>query len=236
MTAEVESGPVPALEERVRAALSTVIDPEIDEPITDLGFVASVDVAVGGMDGDVRVDLRLPTFYCAPNFTFLMVADAHDAVREVEGVRSVSVVLADHHVADEINAGVAAGSDFESVFGAETTDGLAEVRRTFLSKAAIAGQDRVARPLVDAGATPSDLVATTLGSLPDTPDARRLRHRRTLLGLPAGDDAPLLVDAAGHPVPEAQVPLHLRRARLARIGMELNGHQCMDLLKVRYAQ
>lgn len=228
MTADVTSG----LAEQVRTALSTVLDPEIDEPITALGFVASCDV---DEDGAVRVALRLPTFYCAPNFTFLMVADAYDAVRAVDGVTEVSVVLADHHVADEINAGVAAGSDFESVFGAEATDGLAEVRRTFLSKAAIAGQDRIARPLVDAGATPADLVATTLGSLPDSPDLRRLRHRRSLLGLPSGDDAPLLVDTAGLPVPQAQVPLHLRRARLARIGMELNGHQCMDLLKVRYA-
>ncbi len=30
--------------------------------------------------------LRLPTYFCAPNFAFLMVADAYDAVSAVPGV------------------------------------------------------------------------------------------------------------------------------------------------------
>ena len=33
----------------------------------------------------VTVGLRLPTFFCAPNFSFLMVADAYDAVSAVPG-------------------------------------------------------------------------------------------------------------------------------------------------------
>ena len=38
-----------SLEDRVRAALGTVRDPELDESITDLDFVASVTVGeVGG--------------------------------------------------------------------------------------------------------------------------------------------------------------------------------------------
>jgi metal-sulfur cluster biosynthetic enzyme len=39
------------------AALGAVVDPELDEPITDLGFVRSL-VTTGG---DVEVHLRLPT-------------------------------------------------------------------------------------------------------------------------------------------------------------------------------
>src|SRR5439155_20129213 len=47
--------------EAVLVALSGVRDPEIDESLTDLRFVAGVDV-----DGaDVRVHLRLPTYFCA---------------------------------------------------------------------------------------------------------------------------------------------------------------------------
>ena len=46
----------------VRAALGTVVDPELDEPITDLGFVRSVSV----VGADVEVHLRLPTSFCAP--------------------------------------------------------------------------------------------------------------------------------------------------------------------------
>ena len=52
-------------------------DPELDEPITTLGFVASCVVS---QDGRAAVRLRLPTYFCAPNFAFLMVADAYDAV------------------------------------------------------------------------------------------------------------------------------------------------------------
>ena len=77
-------------------ALATVRDPELDEPITDLGFVGSAEVR----DGRASVRLRLPTYFCAPNFAYLMVADARDAVRAVPGVVSVDVRLADHFAAE----------------------------------------------------------------------------------------------------------------------------------------
>ncbi|HSP09601.1 MAG TPA: iron-sulfur cluster assembly protein [Candidatus Dormibacteraeota bacterium] len=79
--------------ERVMRALDGVIDPELDEPITTLRFVS--DCAVSP-DGDVSVRLRLPTPQCAPNFAFLMAADARRAVRDVPGVRDVAIVLEDH--------------------------------------------------------------------------------------------------------------------------------------------
>lgn len=215
---------------RVREALATVLDPEIDEPITDLGFVESCTVEAGV----ARVRLRLPTFYCAPNFSFLMVADAHDAVSAVPGVDRAEVTLLDHHAAPEINAGVASGAGFVATFAGEAVDELAELRRQFLGKAALAGQDRVARPLVDAGATPEDLAGVRLGDLPASEDLARLRRRRAAVGLPSGDDAPLLVHADGTAVPADQVPLHLRRARLTRFGIEANGEYCRGLLAARY--
>ena len=61
----------------VLAALDTVRDPELDTSIVELGFVTACSV---DDDGTARVRLRLPTFFCAPNFAFLMVADAYDAV------------------------------------------------------------------------------------------------------------------------------------------------------------
>jgi metal-sulfur cluster biosynthetic enzyme len=57
-------------------ALDAVLDPELDEPITDLGFVKSLTV-----DGTrVTVHLRLPTSFCAPNFAYLMASDAKDVL------------------------------------------------------------------------------------------------------------------------------------------------------------
>ena len=90
-------------------ALGTVYDPELDEPITSLRFVTSCDVTA---DGDVDVRLRLPTPQCAPNFAFLMAADARDAVRRLPEVREVTVVLEDHYTGDEINAAVGRGEGF----------------------------------------------------------------------------------------------------------------------------
>jgi metal-sulfur cluster biosynthetic enzyme len=216
----------------VRRALGTVLDPELDEPITELGFVASCSVSA---DGVASVRLRLPTFFCAPNFSFLMVADAHDAVSAVEGVSRAEIVLEDHHAAAEINGGVAAQAGFAETFAGEADADLAELRRYFLEKAVVAGQDRVARPLVDAGAGPEELARLTLGAVPPSPDLDRLRQRRAALGLPAGNDAPLLLHPDGSPVDAAQVPLHLRRARLTRLGIEANGDLCRSFLATRYA-
>ncbi len=226
----------PVDRQAVWTALGTVLDPELDEPITDLDFVESCTVSP---DGVVSVGLRLPTFFCAPNFSFLMVADAYDAVAAIPGVTRAEVSLADHHASAEINGGVAAQSGFVGSFGGEASAELDELRRTFLSKAAMAGQDRVARPLVDSGSGPDELAVMTLGDLvgtvADTPELTRLRERREKIGLPAGDDAPLLLHLDGSRVTTEQVPLHLRRARLQRVGIETNGEYCKSLLALRYA-
>ena len=220
-----------SLRDSVWQALGTVLDPELDEPITDLDFVASCTVSG---DGVVTVRLRLPTFFCAPNFSFLMVADAYDAVSAIEGVTRAEILLEDHHAAAEINRGIAAHAGFVETFAGEADAELDELRRYFLEKAVVAGQDRVARPLVDAGVGPDELAALTLGSAPDSPALDRLRRRRAALGLPSDDAAPLLIQADGRPVTAAQVPLHLRRARLTRLGMEANGELCTSILKTRY--
>lgn len=221
----------------VWAALGTVLDPELDEPITDLDFVESCTVSedstAGGAVATVR--LRLPTFFCAPNFSFLMVADAYDAVSAVPGIARADVTLADHHASAEINGGVAAQAGFVGSFGTEASAELDELRLQFFRKAALAGQDRVARPLVDAGVGPDELAELTLGGVPPSGDLTRLRQRRAALGMAHDDDAPLLVHADGSRVTSAQVPLHLRRARLQRIGIETNGEYCKSLLKTRYA-
>ncbi|MHA6779451.1 iron-sulfur cluster assembly protein [Pseudonocardia saturnea] len=213
-------------------ALGTVMDPELDEPITDLEFVESYTVSD---DGVATVVLRLPTFFCAPNFAFLMVADAYDAVMEVDGVRHAVVTLQENQTADAINKGVAAQSGFVKAFEGEATAELDELRTEFLSKAAIAGQDRVAQPLVDDGAYPEQLATMVLGEVPPSVDLDRLRDRRQKLGLPAGDDAPLLMHPDGSRVTTEQVPLHLRRARLRRVGIEANGHICRDIMKTKLA-
>jgi metal-sulfur cluster biosynthetic enzyme len=220
------------LRDAVWAALGTVLDPEIDEPITELDFVESCTISE---EGAAVVRLRLPTFFCAPNFSFLMVADAYDAVSAVPGVTRAEIALLDHHASAEINGGVAAHAGFVGTFGGEAGSELDELRAQFLRKASVAGQDRVARPLVDAGAGPDELARLSLGEVPPSAELDRLRARRAVLGLPAGDDAPLLIHPDGSAVTTEQVPLHLRRARLTRVAIESNGEYCKGLLAARYA-
>jgi metal-sulfur cluster biosynthetic enzyme len=216
----------------VYTALGTVRDPELDQPVTTLGFVSSCTISE---EGQARVRLRLPTYFCAPNFAFLMVADAYDAVTAVPGIAAAEVILDDHFASDAINAGVAARAGFVASFDGEATDELDDLRATFLRKAVLAGTDLVCRPLVAEGLTPAELAALTLGATPASPELDRLRQRRRDLALPADDTSFLLLDpATGKRIPESSVPLHLRRARLTRTGIDANTSICSGMLKARY--
>ena len=213
-------------------ALETVRDPELDEPITSLGFVAACTVSG---DGDAQVRLRLPTYFCAPNFAYLMVADAYDAVSALPGVRRAEVVLEDHFASDAINGGVAAQAGFARSFDGEAVGELHQLRADFLRKAVMAGTDQVCRPLLAAGTEPAALLAMTLGELPPSRALERLRQRRADLGLSADDDALLVIDpATGAPVRAEALPLHLRKAKITRVSIEANSGICRGMLRHRY--
>ncbi len=204
---------------RVLEALGTVYDPELDEPITDLGFVASVVVAGGA----VAVRLRLPTPQCAPNFAFLMAADASRAIWRVDGVESVDVTLEDHYTGDEINATVNAGGSFADAFPGETRGELDALRALFQRKALLARQSRLL-----------EVPATRLGDL-HGPDADRVRELRRALGIDASDDAAPYVTGDGVPV-AADDQRFRRMASLTALSLETNGGMCRDLLRVRYGE
>ncbi|WP_405059526.1 iron-sulfur cluster assembly protein [Kribbella sp. NBC_01505] len=227
MTATIERS-------RVLSALDRVRDPELDEPITTLGFVASCHVSAAG---DVAVRLRLPTYFCAANFAFLMVADAYDVLAALPEIRSVDVVLEDHFAGAQINAGVAARAGFVASFDGEAAAELDELRRTFVTKAMLAGTDQVVRPLLAAGTDPAELSRLTLADVPESPELDRLRRRRSELGLPAGEDAPLLMDpATGTAIAAAGAPKYLGLARLTRTGIEANTGICRGMLAHRYPE
>jgi metal-sulfur cluster biosynthetic enzyme len=219
-------------EQRVVDALDGVYDPELDEPITRLRFVASCQISP---DGDVALVLRLPTPQCAPNFAFLMAADAHAAVRRVPGVRSVRVRLEDHYTGEEINSALDRGTGFTGAFPGETEDDeLHGLRELFQRKALIARQSVVAEALLAQGASGDELLAHRVADLPRTVEARRGLELRAALGIASGPDAPAFVLADGRPVTAVELPRWLRMARLVRTGLEANGGICRDLLKVRY--
>ncbi len=220
-----------SLEARVTEALSTVYDPELDEPITTLGFVGSCVVTD---EGDVAVRLRLPTPPCAPNFAFLMAADARAAVRRLPDVRDVSVVLEDHYTGDEINAAVGRDDGFSEAFPGETAGDLDALRELFQRKALLARQARVCQALIADGDSHETVVMRRVADLPDTEDAVRAAALRAVLGLPHDATSPAIVAGDGTSLTAADLPMWLRRARLVSLSLDTNGNMCRDLLRVRY--
>jgi metal-sulfur cluster biosynthetic enzyme len=212
-------------------ALAEVYDPELDEPITRLGFVTSCEVSA---DGDVQVVLQLPTPQCAPNFAFLMAADARTAVRRLPGVREVTIRLEDHYTGAEINSALSRGDGFTGAFPGETVDDdLAALRELFVRKALVGRESRLCEAMLADGLTPEEVAARRVEDLPDdAPDARRCLELRRRLGLPDGPESPAFVLPTGEPVPASELKRWLRTARLVRMSLEVNGGICRSLLRV----
>jgi metal-sulfur cluster biosynthetic enzyme len=224
------SAAAPVAAADVLAALEAVRDPELDESLPALGFVGRIEVE----GARVAIGLRLPTYFCAPNFAYLMVADARREVAALPGVDSVEIDLEDHFAAAEINGAVAAGSGFEGAFPGETDGSLEELRELFRRKALLARQSRVADALLAAGRRPAELAGLSVAELPRDQDARRALGLRAELGLGHAAGDPAFVRPDGSPLAATEIERWLRSARLVRLSLEGNGGLCRGLLKTRY--
>jgi metal-sulfur cluster biosynthetic enzyme len=220
------------VETEILDALTTVTDPELDEPITDLGFVRSVFVD----DDGVTVHLRLPTAFCSPNFAYLMASDALDALRELDDIGQVRVLLDDHHDSDKINAGLAADAGYIGTFGVEAEESLAELRDLFWRKAHTAAMERAITSLLRQ--KPMDIEEVGHLLLRDLPECKAkvaLLRRRFAIGLSNCPNSRVVVDDEGKPVAPESVSMRLRFAKSVRISMEGNSHFCRGLLATRYS-
>jgi metal-sulfur cluster biosynthetic enzyme len=217
--------------ERVLEALSEVHDPELDEPITSLGFVTSCKVSPGG---DIEILLRLPTPQCAPNFAYLMAADARKVVRRLPGVGRIEVRLEDHYTGAEINAAIERGDGFAGAFPGETDDDqLGALRELFQRKALVARQAKLCEALLTDGETSEQVTSLRLADLPDDADTRRCLELRGKLGIGCDPDSPAFVAPNGEPVAADELLLWLRKARLVRTSLDVNGSICRSLLQIR---
>ncbi len=223
------TGPDPAL---VQAALDRVIDPELDESLVQLGFVE--DVQIDG--GQVVVQLRLPTFWCAPNFAYLMAKDARDRLLEVDGVTTIEVRLMDHFASDEISAAATGGRSFQEAFPGEVDGNLEGLRALFRRKAYLTRLERLVRFLLGAGLTEGDVAELHVGDVDGWRDdlVQAYLARRREFGLPVDARAPLVIDALGRPVVAERLTEFLRGARRQRISTELNATFCRGMLATRY--
>jgi metal-sulfur cluster biosynthetic enzyme len=224
--------PSTVLREEAYASLDVVLDPELDEPITSLGFVRSLEV----VDADVVVHLRLPTSFCSPNFAYLMASDAKDALTALPWTEQVVVELDEHHDSDIINRGLAADAGYRGTFRHEAEHDLEELRGTFRRKAHTASMERCLTALLRAepDRPVEGLGTVVLADLPDAPHTDALLRRRAAVGLPSTPDALVMVDADGTGYAPEAVPMAMRRARSTRISIDGNAHFCRGLLRTRY--
>jgi metal-sulfur cluster biosynthetic enzyme len=228
----------------VWAQLDTVLDPELDEPVTALGFVERVDIH---NDGRVAIEFRLPTYWCAANFAFLMAHDMRAAVGALPWVTAVDIRLRDHFEAEAISRGASAGCSFAATFGkaADEEDAeLAALRRRFTAKALLTRTDRLLRWLNDRGHTPETVAtwywARLEAAAAEDPEGRRLCDRvhqaREQLRIPTESNSPALVDPEGRPITsQEQLALYLGTVRRTRLAAEANTALCQGLLAVRYS-
>jgi metal-sulfur cluster biosynthetic enzyme len=219
------------------ACLQGVMDPELDESVTDLNFVTKADV---DLENRVHVEFRLPTYWCAANFSFLMADDMRRAVNALDWVEGVSVVLGEHMYADKINAGLAKGLSFQETFGAEADGNLDDLRQTFLVKAFQRRQVALLNNLIGVGHSPETIVALTLMELSCLPVddegqklVRRYLERRAVVG-PLRADEPAFVDAEGARLKTDGFAAYVSGLRRVCVNAEFNGALCRGLLSVRF--
>jgi len=234
-------------EEAVRV-LSSVTDPELDEPITDLGFVKNVSVE----DGSISVDIVTSTFWCSPNFVYMMLEDARDAISRVPGVRTVRVHLEGHHDAAKINEAINLGKSFSECYGPEAEGDIAELNKRFREKALRSRLYGMATTLAKYGVTRDELISLKLDDVKlegskvlvrsgartlevaDPSDAGRIaRYVSFLEKLRLPDGRLVIWDLEGTSPESGDLDSFLTRSRSVRFSLGFNAELCRALLKSR---
>ncbi len=227
----VPGGARPRRRCRLLAALDTVRDPELDEPITSLGFVAVVHRLPPVARRRSR--LRLPTYFCAPNFAYLMVADAYDAVAALPGVHTARWSLTITSPPTRSTAGWRRRPDSPGPSTARRSASCTSCAPTFLRKA-VHGRDRPGVPAAAGAPAPTrrSCGSMTLGEVPPSAAlrpaacgagrARAARRRRRPAARSTRPPACSRRDG---------VPLQLRRARLDPDQHRGNGSICRGMLR-----
>jgi metal-sulfur cluster biosynthetic enzyme len=240
-------------EAQVYAAIADVLDPELDEPLVKLGFIDRVQV-----DGpDVTVLFKLPTYWCSPNFAYLMAGDLRARIGALPGIRTAHVELIDHCADDEITTSINQGKSFAEAFAGEVSEdeNLEELRSIFLRKGFLMRQDKLLRQMFKAGLDETTIlslqvkdlivderanqvcVATPHGAvyLEDAGLATGAYLRKgSVIGLFQTPNDLLITDDAGQPIVPGGLHEYLRRTRSVRLNIMFNTSMCKSLFRARY--
>ncbi|MCZ6679698.1 MAG: iron-sulfur cluster assembly protein [Candidatus Poribacteria bacterium] len=228
--------------------LDRVLDPELDEPIVKLGFVKSLEAE----NGHLTIELHLPTYWCAPNFSYLMAEGARRELLTVESIQEVTVRLPDHFASKAIEAGVNAGKSFVEAFPEEASGNLGQLQDLFFRKGYIKRQEQFLRHLRNAGLSLEAIAALRIADVSFADESFQVRHeggcvshvgpaevaqryleRRAELGLDCSPTAPLVMNLRGNSIPPEKLEEYLIRARTVRVSLEANGVFCSAVLAAR---
>ena len=224
------------------ARLDLVMDPELDEPVTDMGFIEAVSIIAPGV---VAVSFRLPTYWCSPNFAFLMAEGIKREIEALPWVGQAVVTLQDHMAAEEMNAAINSGASFGSVFAdLHPGEDLSELREKFDQKAFQRRQEVVIKALIARGYSSEGVVAMSLVDFAmvrfEDPEAERQRGRYVALllakGLAANPGDRAFPTYQGAAITAEGFKTYMGLLRSVRINMEFSGSLCRGLKTSRYKQ
>ena len=217
--------------------LSLVYDPELDQSLTELGFIDDVLI----YNDEVEVKFRLPTYWCSPNFAFIMAEDIYRYVNELNWVKDVKVQLIEHCASEEINKGVTNGKEFsEAIVNFGGSEGnLEELRMKFQIKAFYARQEKLIKYLIHhMGFSIEYIISMTIEDLQNQRlngegslfrskyvEKKNMFNHENQLAFTTPEGLGLTKDTFNE---------YLLGIKRTRISMEFNGHYCRGLLEARY--
>jgi metal-sulfur cluster biosynthetic enzyme len=222
-------------QEAVFEKLNLVYDPELDKSVLEMKFIE--EVAIQG--NTVTVVMRLPTFWCSPNFAFIMAEDIRDRVLELPWVNHVLLNLKDHCSSDDINKGVSEGKSFEEAFSNLANGNLNEVRNTFRIKSFMSRQEHLLRELMSFGAE-NEMLCLRIKDLNNHPAItdkmvwKRYLTLRSELGFSNQPEELAFFKPTGEQIDPLKLSEYLLEARRTRLSMEFNANHCLGLLNTRY--
>lgn len=224
------------------ARLARVNDPELDEPVTEMGFVERAEVK---QNGSVEVDFRLPTYWCSPSFAFLMLDGIRQALDGLSWAPAYTIRLHDHMFAEEVNRGIAAGKPFSRIFDELSSDqDIDALRETFRVKAFKRRQEAVLLALRKQGLTEREILSMDLSSFDAATvgggeaEAMKSRYREALIERwpERRGCEPAFVTWENREIPSDAFGGYLAELRAVRINMEFNGALCRGLKATRYKE
>jgi Domain of unknown function DUF59. len=241
------------LKETVLKALANVLDPELDRPITELGFVR--DIKVGD---SIEVEIVTSTYWCSPNFIYMILEDARREVSKYVEVPldRVRVYIRGHFDESRINECVNKGILFNECYREEAWEDLEDLKRIFADKSLRSRLYQLVNVLLRYGLNYEDIVSLRLADIVDEGHRMVVRGRDGIVEISSSTDIKIIrgyintvkrlagsteylavwsVNGDRPSIPDIR-DLVESRGRLLRFSFNLNSELCSLLLESRLSR